>query len=85
MATKKQTFGLLVGNRGFFPDILAKEGHETLTKLLTKLGYGVVVLSPKDTKFGAVETWSDAKQRDAAQCHAVLRDATDRPTGHPKP
>lgn len=62
MATKKQTFGLLVGNRGFFPDALAKEGHEVLSKLLVKLGYGVVVLSPKDTKFGAVETWSDAKK-----------------------
>jgi len=58
----KQTFGLLVGNRGFFPDVLAKEGHTVLTALLKKLGYGVVVLSPNDTKFGAVETWEDAKK-----------------------
>jgi L-fucose isomerase-like protein len=59
---KKQTFGLLVGNRGFFPDALAKEGHAALTGLLKKLGYGVVVLSDQDTKFGAVETWDDAKK-----------------------
>jgi len=58
----KQTFALLVGNRGFFPDALAKEGHAFLSALLKKSGYNVVVLSPKDTKFGAVETWQDAKK-----------------------
>ena len=58
----KQTLGLLVGNRGFFPDMLAKEGHTYMTRLLRKLGYNVVVLSTKDTKFGAVETWEDAKK-----------------------
>jgi len=64
MATKlkKMTFGLLVGNRGFFPDELAREGHKTLTGLLKKLGFNVVVLSQRDTKFGCVETWEDAKK-----------------------
>ncbi len=77
MATgvSKQTFGLLVGNRGFFPDILAKEGHAVLTKLLRKLGYGVVVLNPKDTKFGAVETWEDAKK--CADLFKKKRDVID--------
>ncbi|MFA6239446.1 MAG: L-fucose/L-arabinose isomerase family protein [Candidatus Hydrogenedentales bacterium] len=56
------TFGLIVGNRGFFPDELAREGHAFMTKLLKKLGYGVVVLSDKDTKYGSVETWDDAKK-----------------------
>ncbi len=59
---KKTTFGLIVGNRGFFPDALAQEGHDFLSRRLKKLGYGVVVLSPRDTKFGAVETWEDAKK-----------------------
>ncbi|GMV92158.1 MAG: hypothetical protein AMXMBFR82_19360 [Candidatus Hydrogenedentota bacterium] len=59
--TTKTTFGLIVGNRGFFPDALAQQGHEQMTKLLKKLGYGVVVLKPGDTKFGSVETWNDAK------------------------
>lgn len=68
----KQTFGLLVGNRGFFPDVLAKEGHAQMTGLLKKLGYDVVVLSPKDTKFGAVETWEDAKK-----CAALFKKKQD--------
>ena len=59
---EKQTFGLIVGNRGFFPDKLAQEGYATLTRLLKKLGYKVVVLSQKDTKFGAVETWEEVKK-----------------------
>lgn len=59
---KSVCFGLIVGNRGFFPDVLAREGHEVITKLLKKWGFSVVVLSPKDTKFGSVETWDDAKK-----------------------
>ncbi len=62
MNAKPMTFGLIVGNRGFFPDVLAKDGHETLTKLLKKLGHKVVVLSDKETKFGSVETWEDARK-----------------------
>ena len=58
----KQTMALLVGNRGFFPDALAREGYEFMTKLLAQKGYNVVVLSSKDTKFGSVETWQDAKK-----------------------
>ncbi len=61
-ATAKTTFGLIVGNRGFFPDVLARDGYEHMTKLLKKLGYSVVVLKPGDTKFGSVETWNDAKK-----------------------
>lgn len=55
-------FGLIVGNRGFFPDELAREGHAYMTQLLKRLGYDVVVLGPRDTKFGSVETWEDAKK-----------------------
>ena len=62
MPSEKQTLGLIVGNRGFFPDMLAKEGHTFMTKLLTKLGYRVVVVSPKDTKYGAVETYEESKK-----------------------
>lgn len=56
------TFGVVVGNRGFFPDILAKEGHSSIVKLLQKCGFEVVILSEDDTKYGAVETWEDAKK-----------------------
>ncbi|HOK08900.1 MAG TPA: L-fucose/L-arabinose isomerase family protein [Candidatus Hydrogenedens sp.] len=58
---KNLTFGVIVGNRGFFPDILAKEGHAEIVKLLKKQGFGIVILGEEDTKYGAVETWEDAK------------------------
>ena len=59
---KKMTFGLLVGNRGFFPDALVRDGYGIMAGLLKTLGYGVVVLGEKETKFGSVETWQDAKK-----------------------
>ena len=31
-----QTFGLIVGNRGFFPDELAKEGRSKILEVLEK-------------------------------------------------
>jgi L-fucose isomerase-like protein len=62
MAKKHMTFGVIVGNRGFFPDALAKDGHHFITGFLKKQGYNCVVLSDKDTKFGSVETWEDAKK-----------------------
>jgi len=68
----KVTFGLIVGNRGFFPDKLAKDGHAALSALLKKLGFKVVVLSDQDTKFGSVETWEDAKK-----CAALFRSKRD--------
>lgn len=58
----KQTFGVIVGNRGFFPDHLAKTGREEIIRVLEAAGYGVVVLSPDDTKYGAVESRSDSRK-----------------------
>lgn len=77
MATKnaKQTFGLIVGNRGFFPDELARAGRECLLKLLKNLHYDVVALTPNDTKFGSVETWEDAKK--CAELFKKNRDKID--------
>ncbi len=59
---KKTTFGVIVGNRGFFPDVLAKEGQKDVLGVLRENGYGSVALSMKDTKYGAVETFEDAKK-----------------------
>ena len=75
MAAKKNCFGLIVGNRGFFPDKLAKEGRTFMMALLKKLGYNVVVLGEKDTKFGSVETWEDAKK--CADLFKKKRDSID--------
>jgi len=34
MTAKKMTMGLIVGNRGFFPDHLAKSGREEMLRVL---------------------------------------------------
>jgi len=59
---KKTTFGVIVGNRGFFPDALAKKGRKNILDVLKKNGYNSVALSMRDTKYGAVETFADAKK-----------------------
>ena len=50
------TMGLIVGNRGFFPDHLAKSGREEMLRVLTTAGMDVVALTPEESKYGAVET-----------------------------
>jgi L-fucose isomerase-like protein len=59
---KKMTFAVIVGNRGFFPDILAKDGRKDMLAQLKKSGYNTVALSPQDSKYGAVETMADARK-----------------------
>jgi len=59
---KKTTFGIIVGNRGFFPDHLAKSGRKDILDVLRKNGFNPVALSMQDTKYGAVETFDDAKK-----------------------
>ncbi len=59
---KKNTFGVIIGNRGFFPDALAKQGRKDILGVLKKNGFNSVALSMKDTKYGAVETFDDAKK-----------------------
>ncbi|MCP5109400.1 MAG: fucose isomerase [bacterium] len=54
-------FGLIIGNRGFFPDHLAKSGRQEMIRVLRNAGHKVVAPSLKDTKFGAVETREEAK------------------------
>ncbi len=56
------TLGLIVGNRGFFPDELCKDGREDMIAELKTQNIKVVALSPEETKFGAVETYEDAKK-----------------------
>ncbi|MGB2863658.1 MAG: L-fucose/L-arabinose isomerase family protein [Sedimentisphaerales bacterium] len=58
----KTTFGVIVGNRGFFPDALAKEGRKNILDVLKKNGFNSVVLSMQETKYGTVETFADAKK-----------------------
>src|SRR5713226_3422833 len=56
MPAKRMTMGLIVGNRGFFPDHLAKTGREEMIRVLEAAGMDVVALTPEQSKHGAVET-----------------------------
>src|SRR5215831_9956313 len=61
MANKRtMTMGVIVGNRGFFPDHLAKSGREEMLGVLRKAGIEAVALGPEQSKHGAVETYEEA-------------------------
>ena len=62
MAVKKMTMGLIVGNRGFFPDHLAKTGREEMLRALQGAGMDVVALTPDESKYGAVETREESRR-----------------------
>src|SRR5271155_5390273 len=73
MASKrKMTMGLIVGNRGFFPDHLAKTGRDEMLQALQKAGYDVVALTPEQSKHGAVETHDEARR-----CADLFRSKSD--------
>ncbi|HEY1217767.1 MAG TPA: L-fucose/L-arabinose isomerase family protein [Bryobacteraceae bacterium] len=55
------TLGLIVGNRGFFPDHLAKSGREEMIAALEKSGVRVIAPGPEETKYGAVETRTESR------------------------
>ncbi|PYV80805.1 MAG: fucose isomerase [Acidobacteria bacterium] len=56
------TMGLIVGNRGFFPDHLAKTGREEMLRALQGAGMDVVALTPEESKYGAVETREESRR-----------------------
>jgi L-fucose isomerase-like protein len=59
---KVTTFGVIIGNRGFFPDVLARDGREEILRILEREGYKSVCLTPQDSKHGSVETLHDARK-----------------------
>jgi L-fucose isomerase-like protein len=64
MSTSQPTakLGLIVGNRGFFPGHLAAEGREDMLRVLRAAGVEVVALTPQDSRYGAVESFEEAKR-----------------------
>ena len=62
------TLGMIVGNRGFFPDHLARSGHQEMKAALEAAGVSVIALTEADSKYGAVET-----RQEAAKCAALFR------------
>jgi L-fucose isomerase-like protein len=76
MSEKKMTMGVIIGNRGFFPDQLAKSGREEMIQALAKAGMDSIVLGPEDSKHGAVETHEEAKR-----CAALFKKHSDKIDG----
>ena len=73
---KKTTFGVIVGNRGFFPDALAKQGRKNILEVLKGNGFNAVALPMQETKYGAVETFDDAKK-----CAALFAEKSQKIDG----
>src|ERR1035437_10335437 len=59
--SRKMTFGIIVGNRGFFPGHLAKSGRDEMIAVLQKAGHDVVAVGPDDTRHGAIESRAEAR------------------------
>ena len=73
---KKTTLGVIVGNRGFFPDHLCQSGRGTILEVLEAEGIGVVALTPEDTPFGSIESLADAEK-----CAALFKEHRDEIDG----
>ena len=74
--SKKMTFGLIVGNRGFFPAALALSGRVEMIKVLNEAGYDVVIPGPDETKVGAIES-----RQEAHICGELFKKNADRIDG----
>jgi L-fucose isomerase-like protein len=69
------TFGVIIGNRGFFPDVLARDGREEILRVLAEQGHTAFCLTPEQSKFGSVETFADARRcADLFRSHAEAID-----------
>jgi len=69
-------FGVIIGNRGFFPDVLARDGREEILRVLAAQGHEAICLTPEQSKHGAVETHEEAKR-----CAALFHSANERIDG----
>ena len=54
------TLGVIIGNRGFFPDHLCDQGRQTILRVLKEEGVEAVLLPADASKFGSVESLEDA-------------------------
>ena len=58
----KPVLGIIVGNRGFFPDHLCESGRKTILQLFAEEGIEPLILNAGDTSFGSVESLNDARK-----------------------
>lgn len=55
------TFGVIVGNRGFFPDHLCESGRKTILEVLDREGIRAVITPAEETNNGAIESLQEAR------------------------
>jgi len=73
---ERPVLGLIVGNRGGFPQAPVAEGRRLLLDRLEGMGIDVVVLEEGTSHLGAVETWQDAQA-----CARLFREQVTRIDG----
>ncbi|HYM36112.1 MAG TPA: fucose isomerase, partial [Steroidobacteraceae bacterium] len=76
IANGQMTLGVIVGNRGFFPDHLARSGRQDMLAALTACGVKRIMLEESESKFGAVET-----RQEAARCANLFKKYRDEIDG----
>lgn len=59
---KPVTLGVIVGNRGFFPDHLCVTGRKTILKVLEEEGIRPIIIDENETKVGSIVTLNDAQK-----------------------
>ncbi len=72
----KATFGVIIGNRDFFPDQLITEARKDIMDIFSDVGVEPVLLGEIDTKLGGVETYADAEK-----CATLFRTNRERIDG----
>ena len=70
------TLGVIVGNRGFFPDHLCESGRKTILEVLERAGIRAIITPADETNNGAVESL-----REARLCADVFRKHRDEIDG----
>jgi L-fucose isomerase-like protein len=72
----RMTLGVIIGNRGFFPDHLAESGRREILAALERAGVDAVLPAANETKSGAIETRAEARL-----CADVFKRNADRIDG----
>jgi len=58
----KGCLGVIIGNRGVFPGYLAEKGREEIVNVLKKQEIEPILISSKETKYGAIENLKEVKK-----------------------
>jgi L-fucose isomerase-like protein len=70
------TLGVIIGNREFFPDQLVAEARDDVINLFADCSIRPIMVSPKDTKLGGIESHADARK-----CAELLKQHRDEIDG----